>query len=124
MPVMIIRSEGRPPREPNRSQPFNAAVRRLAPHIAAVRKEGAKSVEEIMTALNVRGIPAPNGKAFTYGTTFRVLKRLKKLGLGEGPRSVSQANSARIFVPRRRLVRPRGRHSPSGTPDCVSTNCD
>jgi hypothetical protein len=110
MPVTIIRNGGRPPRESNRSQPFNAAVRRLAAHIAAVREERARSVEEIMTALNARGIPAPNGKAFTYGTTFRVLKRLKKLGLGEGPRSVSQANSARIFVPRRRPVRTRGHH--------------
>jgi hypothetical protein len=42
MPVTIIRNPS-PMRVSNRSKPFNAAVRALAPRIAEVRKEGARS---------------------------------------------------------------------------------
>jgi hypothetical protein len=53
-----------------------------------------------MEALNHQGIAAPTGGVFTYGATHRVLHRLKRLGLGEGPRTVSEAASARLSLPR------------------------
>jgi hypothetical protein len=73
-------------------------VRALTSQVAEVRKEGARTVEEITKALNAGGVLAPSGKPFTYTTTHRVLKRLAKLGLGDGPRSVSKANSERGYV--------------------------
>lgn len=100
MPLIISRPPMAPLKIANRSKAFNETVRALASWIALVRNEGNRSVEEIMKALNAHGVPAPNGKAFTYGTTHRVLKRLKELGLGDGPRSVSKANSQRGYTPR------------------------
>jgi hypothetical protein len=53
-----------------------------------------------MGRLNETGVPAPNGAAFTYGTTHRVLRRIRQLGLGPGPRSVSTALSQRPYKAR------------------------
>jgi hypothetical protein len=88
---------------PSRKQPgprrrhFDQAVRKLAPAIAEIRNEGSRGVKEIMDALNARGVAAPNGKVFTFGTTHRVLRRLYQLGLGpKAPNSVQGAVGAAL----------------------------
>ena len=99
MPVTIHPAP--PPRPlPPRRQHFDAAVRRLAPVIAEIRKSGCHRVADVVQALNAQGMSAPNGKGFTFGSTHRVLHRLKQLGLGPGPRSISKAASARPYTPR------------------------
>jgi hypothetical protein len=98
MPVLI--SDGSMPAEAPRSRSFNAAVRELRPVIAVIRKEGHESVEAIMNALNAGSIKAPNGKKFSYGTTYRVLRRLEQLRLADGPRSIVDVASR----PRRRRI--------------------
>src|SRR6202030_2509695 len=95
MPVTINRILVPPRRVPPRTQHFNAAVTRLAPYIAAVRKAGHQKVEDIMKELNDQGVAAPNGKCFTFGTMHRILERLEELDLGPGPRTVSKAASSR-----------------------------
>ncbi len=83
-----------PPAKP-RSQRFDDAVRKLAPVIAEIRKAGYHSIWEIAVCLEIKGLHAPSGGCFTYETTRRILRRIKQLGLGDGPRSVSQALAAR-----------------------------
>lgn len=102
MPV-IFPSTPRPPTAipPNpRRRQHDDAVKKLAGVIAEVRNEGHKGVEAIMDALNARGIAAPNGKLFTFGTTHRILWRLFELNLGPRPRTVSEALSARPYKQR------------------------
>jgi hypothetical protein len=100
MPVTINGAPLRAPKVSPRSQPYNAAVRKLAPLISEIRVEGHVATHEIMNALNDRGVAAAGGGRFTYGTTYRVLVRLEQLGLGPGPRTVSAAVSARPYTPR------------------------
>jgi hypothetical protein len=88
-PIII---PGTPKRKRNyQREHFNAAVKALAPIIAAIRNKGAVSVPDIMECLNDRGVAAPNGGLFTTGSTHRVLTRLAEMTLGPGPRSVSDA---------------------------------
>jgi len=70
-------------------------VKALAPFITKIRNAGHHGVAEIAMCLNDRGMLAPSGGPFTYETTRRILKRLKLLGLGDGPRTKSAAMVAR-----------------------------
>jgi hypothetical protein len=84
--------KGSPKRKANfRHQQFNAAVKALAPVIAAIRAEGVIGVEEIRDRLNAEGFVAPSGGKFSTGTMDRIIKRLAELNLGPKPRSASQA---------------------------------
>ena len=67
----------------------------LAPIIAEIRKAGYYSIAEIAYWLDKKGYVAPSGGCFTYETTRQILKHIKSLGLGEGPRTVSEAMLAR-----------------------------
>jgi hypothetical protein len=95
MPVIIHRAPTPPPRANPRRQRFDDAVRELAPIIAEIRKAGYQGIGDILVCLEDKGLPAPSGGCFTYETTRRILKRIKKLGLGDGPRSNSEALAAR-----------------------------
>jgi len=52
-------------------------------------------VGEIAKCLNERGLRASGGEPYSYETTRRRMNDIKRLGLGEGPRTVSEALSAR-----------------------------
>jgi hypothetical protein len=80
-----------------RAAHFDRAVRALAPTVVQLQQSGVTAVEALQNVLNAKGVAAPNGKQFTFGTTHRVLIRLKQLGLGHGPRSVSEARLGRPY---------------------------
>jgi hypothetical protein len=94
MPVFVRGVLLKPKRSPRR-QHFDRAVTRLAPFIAEARAAGHKSVVAIMNYLNEAGVRPPTGEVFTPATMHRILVRLEELNLGQGPRSVSRAASAR-----------------------------
>ena len=71
------------------------AARALAPAIAEIRKAGHHGVAEIAKCLNERGLRAPSGAPYSYETTRKRMKAIERLGLGERPRTVSEALSAR-----------------------------
>jgi hypothetical protein len=100
MPVTIL--PPKPTKEPNRSRAFNRYVRDIAAEIAIVRAAGNYEVAKIASALNERGIRAPSGGPLTFTTMYRILKRVKRLGLGPGPLSVGQALNRRPSIPRKR----------------------
>jgi hypothetical protein len=79
----------------DRRDKFNAAVVALAPIIAAIRAKGIVSVPDTMQVLNNDDVAAPNGKAFSNGTMYRVLTRLAEMNLAPRTRSVSRALSDR-----------------------------
>ena len=79
----------------HRRAQYNAAVRKLASAIAEIRAKEVHGNLAIANALNDMGLVAPSGGPFTKTTTGDILKRLKKLGLGDGPRSRSEAARAR-----------------------------
>jgi hypothetical protein len=85
---------------------FDRRIAVLAPMINSLRSAGVHAVHAIMKRLNEAGVPDPNGGAFTYGTTYRVLRRMPQLGLGPGPRSVSTALSQRPYVFRQECSSP------------------
>jgi hypothetical protein len=74
----------------------------LAPVILEIRNAGQHGIDDIAVCLNLKGLVAPNGGAFTYETTRRILRRIKLLGLGDGPRTVSAALLARADKERTR----------------------
>jgi hypothetical protein len=103
MPVTIIRgTQVRPvkPKRGRRGQHFDEAVRRLADPIAEAREGGQKSIEGIRDYLNEHGVKPPSGEEFSFGSTYRVLRRQNQLGLGPGPRTACAAASARPNNPR------------------------
>jgi hypothetical protein len=70
----------------------------LAPVLAALRAAGIRDVRQLAGRLNERGLTAPSGRPFSYGTMHRILVRLKKLRLGDGPQSlVLQAQTAQAL---------------------------
>jgi hypothetical protein len=102
MPVTICVTPSMPKKKPIPGRPkYNEAIKKLAPAIEEARKNGHYGVQEIADYLNDNGFVAPNGRRFTYTTLHRTLKRLGKLGLTKGPRSVSEGASARRYRPRR-----------------------
>jgi hypothetical protein len=87
MPVHIISKPSTSVAQGNRGRHFDQAVRALAPAITEVRSAGVRDVRKLAEQLNKRGISAPSGRPFSYGTMHRILVRLKKLRLGDGPQS-------------------------------------
>jgi hypothetical protein len=101
MPIVIKRRPKMPPPTPTSTTPrtrlrrSDKAARALAPIVAEIRKAGHHGVAEIAKCLNERGLRAPSGAPYSYETTRKRLKAIQRLGLGEGPRTASQALSAR-----------------------------
>jgi hypothetical protein len=101
MPIVIKRRPKMPPPTPTSTTPrtrlrrSDEAARALAPVVAEIRKAGYHGVAEIAKCLNERGLRAPSGEPYSYETTRKRLKAIERLGLGEGPRTASQALSAR-----------------------------
>jgi len=106
MPVIIRRPSPPPPTTPRHQTqtPHNPnpqrrrlddIVKALAPIIVEIRKAGHHGITEIAMCLNDKGLLAPSGGPFTYETTRRILKHIKLLGLGGGPRTKSAAMVAR-----------------------------
>lgn len=62
-------------------------------HIQGARAGGHKKSHDIASFLNAMGISAPTSDAWTYKAVLRAQKRLKDLGLGDGPLRPSQARS-------------------------------
>jgi hypothetical protein len=90
VPVIFIGMPKQPVKRVRGRKHYNEAVKKLAPVISEVRKGGREGVEAIMRELNARGVPPPGGgSAFTVGSTHRLLRRSKELGVGEAPPSVS-----------------------------------
>jgi hypothetical protein len=92
----------------NRGRHFDLAVRNLAPIIAELRSAGIRDVRQLAEHLNARGLSAPSGHLFSYGTMHRILVRLEKLRLGDGPQSRScNRRSPKPWVrrPRRHSIR-------------------
>jgi hypothetical protein len=71
------------------------AARVLAPIIAQIRDAGYERIDDIAMILGDLGLLAPSGMCFTYETTRQLLKEIEAHGLGEGPRSRSEAAAAR-----------------------------
>ena len=101
MPIVIKRRPKMPPPTPTSTTPrtrlrrSDEAARALAPVVAEIRKAGYHGVAEIAKCLNERGLRASCGEPYSYETTRKRLKAIERLGLGEGPRTVSEALSAR-----------------------------
>ena len=75
---------------------FDAAVRRLAPIINQLReKTDSRSTRKLAERLNKMGEVGPNGKPVSYGTMRRILQRMPKLWLGDGPSSRKRAANDR-----------------------------
>lgn len=97
MPVIISRRPRALPAAPPRLRRgrLAEAARALAPIIAEIREAGHNSIARIAVALHNKGLLAPSGGSFSYETTRRILKEIEAQGLGKGPRSQSEALSAR-----------------------------
>ncbi len=91
MPIHIKKSEQQLDVRGNRGRHFDLAVTPLAPVINELRSAGISNVRQLASCLNDRGLQAPSGRPFSYATTLRVLRRLRELNLGPGPRTLGQA---------------------------------
>jgi hypothetical protein len=108
MPIVIKRPPRMASPTPTTPRPSrrrsDEAARTLAPVIAEIRKAGHHGVAEIAKCLNERGFRAAGGALYSYETTRRRMNDIKRLGLGEGPRTVSEALSARHKRERTRAI--------------------
>jgi hypothetical protein len=96
MPVKII-EPSKPLQRQGRGLGFDRRVRALALLINGLRSKGVRSIDDLMIRLNEAGVLAPGGGRFSRSATYRVLKRLRELGLGQGPRTVSTAAGQRQY---------------------------
>ena len=87
MPVIIHGTKKQAPVRTARGRAFDAAIRELAPTIAAYQAAGYLGIQNLSEKLNEAGELAPSGEPFAYTTTRRVLRRLAQLGLAQGPLS-------------------------------------
>jgi hypothetical protein len=104
MPVTIngVLQAPRVEKVPGRPR-YNAAVRKLVPLIAEARKNGHYGISAIAKYLNDQGVHAPSGGSFCYTTMQGILHRLERLGIADGPRSLSEVTSGpRMGGPKRR----------------------
>ena len=95
MPVHFKKSQEHVGIRGNRGRHFGRAVTSLTPAIRELWSAGVCDIRQLAKCLNDRGLQAPSGRPFTQSTTRRVLRRLKQLHLGSGPRTLSQAASQR-----------------------------
>jgi hypothetical protein len=89
----------------SRHRQLDDAAHALASIIVEIRKAGHEGIAEIAMCLNAKGLVAPSGGPFTYETTRRILKRIKLLGLGDGPQTKSAAMLIRADKDRERRLR-------------------
>jgi hypothetical protein len=80
---------------PTRRQRREKAARELAHVIKEVREAGHNSNAEIAKCLHEKGFRAPRGGRLSPEATRRILNDIKRLGLGDGPRTVSEALTER-----------------------------
>ena len=66
----------------SRRRPLDECARKLAPILAELRDNEIEGTEEIMKALDARGILSRSGKPWTFGATHRLKWRVYELGLG------------------------------------------
>jgi hypothetical protein len=116
MPVMFRSTKKQVPIRTGRGGGFDAAVRELAPFIAKLQSAGCRDIRKLAEQLNAAGLSAPSGEPFSYGTLWRILNRLAKLGLGLGPRTMSEvAKRPRPYIrpygERRRVGRATVQHA-------------
>jgi hypothetical protein len=97
----------------NRGLHFDLAVRALAPAIHELQSAGIRDIREMAKYLNERGVLAPSGRPFSYGTTRRILVRLNQLHLGLGPRTLK---TSKRMTPRPYKFRPRKSRRPKSWP--------
>jgi len=83
----------------NRGRHLDIAVTSLAPIINELRSAGVCDIRQLAKCLNDRGLLAPSGGPFTYATTRHVLRRLRALHRGAGPRTLAQAARQRPAGP-------------------------
>jgi hypothetical protein len=101
MPIIVKRPTNIK-RRGNRGRHFDRAVVALAADINALRAEGIHATRQLAKALNAAGKLSSSGSQFSHTTLSRFLRRMPKLGLGDGPRSPKAAANNR---------RPRGQTS-------------
>jgi hypothetical protein len=89
---------------PTRRQRREDTTKELAHVIKQAREAGHRSNAEIAKWLNEKGFRAPRGGRFSPEATRRILNDIKRLGLGDGPRTVSQALTDRHRKTRKRLA--------------------
>ena len=78
-----------------RRQRREKTARELVHLIKEAREASHQSNAEIAKCLNEKGFRAPRGGRLSPEATRRILNDIKRLGLGDGPRTVSQALTAR-----------------------------
>jgi hypothetical protein len=89
---------------PTRRQRREEATKELAHVIKKAREAGHRSNAEIAKWLDEKGFRAPRGGGLSPEATRRILNDIKRSGLGDGPRTVSQALTDRHRKTRERLA--------------------
>lgn len=85
MPV-IIRNSVETPTTSSPQNSYERYVRRMADVVAQLRQQ-APDVRSLAIILDNLGYTTAAGKRFSYGSTWRLLRRLSELGVGAPPRS-------------------------------------
>jgi hypothetical protein len=99
MPVRLVNRHIAP--RGNRARHFDLAVVTLAPTIHALQTAGVRDIRQLAERLHDEGELAPSGRPFSYGTMRRILRRLRELHLGLGPRTLNLAAIQRPERPSR-----------------------
>lgn|SRR5208282_1069101 len=87
MPVIIGKRPISTEKRGNRGRHFDKAVVALAPDINALREAEIRTLRQLADALNAAGKFTQDGKPFNRETVRRVLLRMAKLHLGDGPQT-------------------------------------
>jgi hypothetical protein len=86
MPIIVKRPSS-VKRRGNRGRHFDREVATLAPDINALRAQGIHATRQLAEALNAAGKLSSTGGQLSHTTVNRYLRRMPKLGLGDGPQS-------------------------------------
>jgi hypothetical protein len=90
MPIIFHSTKNLVLNRSGRGGRFDAAVRELAPFIVELQSAGYRDIRKLAKQLDAVGLRAPSGEPFSYGTLWRILNRMAKLGLGLGPRTMTE----------------------------------
>lgn len=93
MPIKFINEPVKP--RTGRGGHYDEKAKLLAPRIRELQSEGVWDPAKIAQRLNEASHVAPSGGPFSKTTTRRLLLRLRKLWLADGPRSLSTAAAQR-----------------------------
>jgi hypothetical protein len=93
MPVRLVNKHILP--RGNRARQFDLAVQALAPTIQRLQSAGIRDIRQLVERLKDEGELAPSGRPLSYGTMRRILRRLRELHLGLGPRTLTLAATQR-----------------------------